>query len=349
MSALLDNPVGHPVATAITEIEAVLADITDRPLWSMTDAELSGVTVSAGRLVRRVQALLVRLVGEVDSREIGCRTGASTTAGWVRQELTVGVRESRQLVAVARATRTTLSATGQALADGRFGMAHAGAIVRAVQALPAGLDPDIAARAEADLIEAAARFDPEQLARLGAHILQVVAPEIGDAIEAKRLAEQEQRAAQRREFTITPDGHGLEWLRGKLDTESAAILKAALVELARRSLAAGDLPDIGGERPHVTITLPLAALLAGVGAATLDDGGRLSPAAARRIACDSRLIPAVLGGPSEVLDLGRTQRFFTGAPRRALVLRDRGCAFPGCDRPPACATATTSCPSPTAA
>jgi len=53
------------------------------------------------------------------------------------------------------------------------------------------------------------------------------------------------------------------------------------------------------------------------------------------MACDCRLIPAVLGGPSEVLDVGRAQRFFTGPRRRALVLRDRGCAFPGCDRPPA--------------
>jgi hypothetical protein len=41
----------------------------------------------------------------------------------------------------------------------------------------------------------------------------------------------------------------------------------------------------------------------------------------------------VLGGDGEVLDLGRTLRLFTGAARRALLLRDGGCAFPGCDRP----------------
>ncbi len=227
---------------------------------------------------------------------------------------------------------------------------------------PRYLAPDIAVRAETDLIARAAHFDAEQLSRLGAHILQVVAPEIGEALEAKRLAEQEQRAARRREFSITPDGHGLEWLRGKLDTEGAAILRAALdplarprptvadgpdlrttaqrrgdalVELARRALAAGDLPDIGGERPHVTVTIPVAALMGGLGAAQLDDGRRLSPGAARRMACDCRLIPAVLGAPSEPLDVGRSQRFCTGARRRALVLRDRGCAFPGCDLPPA--------------
>jgi hypothetical protein len=42
----------------------------------------------------------------------------------------------------------------------------------------------------------------------------------------------------------------------------------------------------------------------------------------------------VLSGPSQVLDLGRERRLITGPLRRALVLRDRGCAFPGCDRPP---------------
>jgi hypothetical protein len=43
----------------------------------------------------------------------------------------------------------------------------------------------------------------------------------------------------------------------------------------------------------------------------------------------------VLGGPSQVLDLGRTRRSFTPAQRRALTVRDRGCVAPGCDRAPA--------------
>jgi hypothetical protein len=42
----------------------------------------------------------------------------------------------------------------------------------------------------------------------------------------------------------------------------------------------------------------------------------------------------VLGTAGEVLDLGRGSRLPSPALRRALVLRDRGCRFPGCDRPP---------------
>jgi hypothetical protein len=63
-------------------------------------------------------------------------------------------------------------------------------------------------------------------------------------------------------------------------------------------------------------------------------GSPLSAVAARRLACDAAILPAVLGGGGQVLDVGRERRLFTGPLRRALILRDRGCAFPGCDRPP---------------
>ncbi|MET8851851.1 DUF222 domain-containing protein [Amycolatopsis sp. NPDC004625] len=45
------------------------------------------------------------------------------------------------------------------------------------------------------------------------------------------------------------------------------------------------------------------------------------------------VIPAVLGEKSEPLNLGRLRRLISACLRRALFLRDRGCAFPGCHRP----------------
>ncbi len=53
----------------------------------------------------------------------------------------------------------------------------------------------------------------------------------------------------------------------------------------------------------------------------------------RRLACDADLIPVVLGGSGQVLDLGRAQRLFPPHLRRALVARDGGCAFPDCSIP----------------
>jgi hypothetical protein len=54
----------------------------------------------------------------------------------------------------------------------------------------------------------------------------------------------------------------------------------------------------------------------------------------RRLACEARVVPAVFGHEGEVLYLGRSARHASPAQRRALALRDHGCAFPGCDRKP---------------
>ncbi len=108
----------------------------------------------------------------------------------------------------------------------------------------------------------------------------------------------------------------------------------AVMEIFRLACARGQLPDNGGDRPQVVVTIDYDSLRRQVGVGTFDDGSLLSPAAARRVACDAGIIPAVLGGASQPLDVGRQARLVTGPLRRALVLRDKGCAFPGCDRPP---------------
>jgi hypothetical protein len=177
-------------------------------------------------------------------------------------------------------------------------------------------------------------------------------------------------------------------VRGMLDAESAASLRTAiealstpaghidprtcaqrradaLVEMARRALDGGGLPEMGGERPHVTVMVELAALrqdgraaLRAPTPAELVGGGPLGAHAARRISCDavvSRVVtdarsrpgdgqpvpahylealPPQLRGPTQVLDVGRSSRTATAAIRRALAVRDKGCVMPGCDRPP---------------
>jgi hypothetical protein len=75
-------------------------------------------------------------------------------------------------------------------------------------------------------------------------------------------------------------------------------------------------------------------LKTGLGAAALVDGTEISPGEARRLGCGAGVIPAVLGGASSVLDLGREQRLFNRAQRIAMTLRDKGCRAEGCDRPP---------------
>jgi hypothetical protein len=42
--------------------------------------------------------------------------------------------------------------------------------------------------------------------------------------------------------------------------------------------------------------------------------------------CDADIVPVVLGGRGEVLDVGRAMRTATPAIRRAVTARDKGCA-----------------------
>ncbi len=71
----------------------------------------------------------------------------------------------------------------------------------------------------------------------------------------------------------------------------------------------------GRSAANVVVTVELEALRAGLGVAHLDTGHDLSAAQARRLACSAGIIPAVLGGASVPLDLGRTTRFFSGRQR----------------------------------
>jgi hypothetical protein len=113
-----------------------------------------------------------------------------------------------------------------------------------------------------------------------------------------------------------------------------ALLGWAFIEWIER-YPADHLPTSGGVSATVVITMGLDTLTGGLAAASLDTGARITAGQARRLACEAGIIPAVLGGRSEVLDLGRTRRFHTKAQRIAIAQRDRGCTAEGCDLPPA--------------
>ena len=101
------------------------------------------------------------------------------------------------------------------------------------------------------------------------------------------------------------------------------------VRLAESYLAGHGARGTGGERFQVMIHLGQEALGSdGQWAATLEDGTPVSAEALRRVACDCGLV--ALGGEGENLNIGRRSRSIPPAIRRALMVRHRGCAFPGC-------------------
>ncbi len=101
------------------------------------------------------------------------------------------------------------------------------------------------------------------------------------------------------------------------------------------NLPVDGLPQHGGTATSVMVMLDLDALKADAGWAETSTGDRVTVDEARRLACQAGIIPVVLGGKSEILDLGRARRLFSSAQRKAMALSDRGCTADGCDVPAA--------------
>ncbi|MDO0973302.1 HNH endonuclease signature motif containing protein [Mycolicibacterium frederiksbergense] len=105
----------------------------------------------------------------------------------------------------------------------------------------------------------------------------------------------------------------------------------------RTYLSNSQRPMSGGVLPHVTLIRPAAPVGSAAGAEGAVDSlgftGPVSTTTADLIACDSTLTTVLVDHSGIPLDLGRAERLFTPALRKALGIRDRGCAFPGCGRP----------------
>lgn len=117
----------------------------------------------------------------------------------------------------------------------------------------------------------------------------------------------------------------------------------ALVDIVGRGVESPDAVTTTA-RAQVVVTMSLAALVDDLGGTSLlascghtggvtATGEVLSAAAARTLACDAQIIPAVLGSKGETLEMGRATRFFTPAQRRLMWQRDGGCTFPGAPCP----------------
>ncbi len=94
------------------------------------------------------------------------------------------------------------------------------------------------------------------------------------------------------------------------------------------------LPETNNVGPIMTVNIDHQALLDQLKVAVLSTGETLSAGQARRMACEHRILPAVYGGDSLPLDLGRDKRLYSLHQRRALELSQKGCVFPGMGVPP---------------
>jgi hypothetical protein len=378
----------------------------------LSDGVLAERVLVLRRLVDRLEGRWLGELAAVDGRgAAGAEDGfqAPSTASWLRGRSRMGAGAAHRAVRTARAVfRGPLSATAQALTEGAISPAHAAVLADGTHDLPA----DTIADAEPVLVGAARRLDPPRLRRALTHLRLVADPD--------REQDRVEQRHGRRGLWLASTVAGMVALEGLLEPEAGQTLLAALeplarpanaedprsgsqrradalTELARRTLEGGRLPQTGGVRPQLLVTVDLDSLLGRPGAIGGDGGwtGPLDPEACRRLACDgavtrvmvsrhhggeqqpgtsdapaaqppglaeaatrpehhiaaggpagadletrlqaaAALLPPTLGGaPTQPLEVGRTSRVVQPAQRAALVVRDRGCVFPGCDRPQA--------------
>ncbi len=328
------------------------------PAYGRSNADLRESAVALHRMTSQATAALATLVREAQGRDLPREDGAASTVSWLRDLLRMSVAEARTLVALAEILDARV-ALADAVDVGVANVGQAVAIGHVLRDVPAA-DPALVDKVEGILIEHARQFEPTILRRLGERVVAHLDPDLAEDRLRGRLEREERRAQQRRGFTMSPDGLGGVRLSGVVDSEGAAIIGAAidplaaplrdvtgpdlrtpaarradaLVEVCRLALRSGELPDSGGQPAQVAVTIDYDALRRDLAVGHLDTGQVLSPAATRRLACDAGVLPVVLNGSGVPIDVGRSRRPYTGAARIAVLLRDGGCAFPGCDRPP---------------
>jgi len=349
--------VGEELLTAISDAHRARNSLDAHILSLIAEAETQCLATEHG------------FTNTADLLQTTHRITAGSAKAWVR----VARKTTPERTLQGEELSAPMPATREALASAEISFDHAVVIERTLAAVPTHVGADRAEMLERDLAEHARVLDPNALRKVGKHALAMLDPDgprprdgaptrnrlrllpRGTGFEASGWFDTESTAILRSALSplAAPVGahepgscevsgcdHGIGDGTGERlpDPRSAAERDGdALVELARRMLQVGELPTENGNRPQVTVTIALDDLR-GEGAGLLEAGdgigrGVIRAEDARRIACDAGIIPIVLGSDGEPFDVGRKHRIVHPALRRALAVRDGGCAFPGCGIP----------------
>ena len=314
------------------------------PVW-MTRAELPEAYLALRREITRLQARAGRILSEIDRQQVYADDDHLSATSWLVDRAGDPPAVARSRLRTARRLRQ-MPSVATAFDAGDLPEPRVRMLVEAFDT-----DPVAFARDEEVLVDLALTMSSRDLPRAIRYWQQ--------AADADAFQRDADRAHQRRSLHVSQTFHGMGRLDGTLDPEGTEVVITALdamtsagqrsaddgrtpaqrradalVDICRRALDAGEVPPTGVERPHLTVTLDLATLEARAGRrCELDHAGVITPEAARRLACDAGVSRVITAGESEPLDIGRRTRTVPAALRRALVLRDRGCAFGGCGRP----------------
>lgn len=331
----------------MSELRSAVDTLRSETLPNLPDARIEEDFTELQRAVELLEVERLRRLAEIDRRRLFERDGHLSAASWLATTFKVAWGTAREHVRIARALEE-MPETRQALDAGELSMSAVRVLVATRDA-----DPPAFSRCETELVEAARIHSMQDLQRVAAYWRQ--------AVETERSLEGDEKVRARRRLHASVSFLGMVRVDGDLDPETGetlltalrAVLDAeshsrregddrtpaqrradALGEICRQWLDLAERPSVAGERPHVTVTVDADAIQGtSAGISELDHVGPVHPDVARRLACDASIMRVVMAGRSEPLDVGRRTPLVSPAMRRAVIVRDRHCRFPGCDRP----------------
>jgi hypothetical protein len=331
----------------VSELRSLIEGLRHEALQEHPDDRIEEDFAELQRAVDQLDAERLRRLAEIDRRRLYERDGHLSAASWLVASHRVGWGIAREHVRLSRALGE-MPATRGWLDAGEISMSAVRVLAGARDA-----DPEAFARGETQLLEAARLHSVADLARVVAHWRDRVerdrSPGAPDELSARRRlhASVTLGGMVRVDGDLDPETGEtlLTALRAVLDTDarsrgreddrSPAQRRAdALGEICRQWLDNGGRPVVAGERPHLTVTVGIDELARGTGVGgELDHLGPVAAETTRRLACDASVMRVVMKGPAEPMSVGRRTSVVPPAMRRAAIVRDRHCRFPGCDRP----------------
>ena len=373
MTAQVSAPDLHPLQTVRTcvDVSRVALDALPQGRLPSDGDPVESLIEAVVEQERRLGELRLRLVRVADEQREADTVAASGTDAWLAALTGTSRATTAGGLWLAQALEQRYPAAQISFAQGDLSEDQVRVIVRAADRIPAGVSDRDRDRGVAALVERAVeqRLEPGRLRRVARRMLESVSRAAADIHEAELLEREERRARVKTWMTLQDNGDGT-WAGRFVIPELQAHLLATVLEhlssprrLTRdgagnsvvdesvpcdlnwsERLGAGltelieHLPtdgfvNHGRVGATVMVHLDHQHLLDGLAAARLDSGAEISACEARRLACGAGLIPAVFGGPSMALDLGREARLHTKVQRAALSATHDTCAAEGCRRP----------------
>ena len=317
------------------EIDKIV-DIVDIDVSIMGDSELRETYVECRRDIDRREAFAARVLLAIHRRGIPSGDGASSTGAWVQAQTGQRVSDANAMLATAKAC-ASLPSTAKAWAAAEISTSAAGLIGRG----PRRGHEDTYVAIEEQLLDRARARDLRGLDLLIGHYqtradaLDDVEPSESNGLYLSRVGNRWKGNSDLDELSGLIHDEALRAATDKPsegDARTPAKRRAdASTAIHRFFLDHGNSPVEGGERPHITIVLRHEETETGAPAFTAE-----TPLAVRDIdtlLCDARISRMILD-PNGI-PLSATHASYSPPPslRRAIVIRDRHCRFPGCDRP----------------